>query len=191
MVELIGGYNNNEYTILERENLKGVPEVIHGILMDFEGNIFLQRRSQKKSSNPNLLDKSVGGHVRPGEKLDCAIIRECREELGVSSLVVSKRDLFQFPVETFKDMAVFYELDYIRGFESLRKVENSTKLVTQNVGLFLGYYNGRFKFNDGEAIGVEKFSLEELSSQFLEFQELFTNDLVYILERYKQFIEKF
>lgn len=46
--------------------------------------IYLQRRSFEKKSNPGRYDISAGGHVESGESVINAMLREIREETGLS-----------------------------------------------------------------------------------------------------------
>lgn len=57
--------------------------VVHLHLFDRNGNLFLQKRASTKDLLPGCWDTSVGGHVSPGEKIEEALRRETREELGL------------------------------------------------------------------------------------------------------------
>lgn len=66
------------------------------LLFNSAGELFLQKRSQKKDEFPGLWDSSAAGHVDPGEDyIDCAR-RELAEELGVDASV-EMHALFRFP----------------------------------------------------------------------------------------------
>lgn len=49
-----------------------------------KGELFLQKRSLIKDSNPGMWSLSVGGHVTWGQSYKEAALREFQEELGVS-----------------------------------------------------------------------------------------------------------
>lgn len=53
------------------------------LIINKKGEILLQRRSSEKKLWPNRWDVSVGGHVIAGELGYQALIRECKEELGL------------------------------------------------------------------------------------------------------------
>lgn len=55
---------------------------IHVFVLNRDGELFLQRRSLKKDTQPGKWDTSVGGHMAPGETPEQAAQRECGEELG-------------------------------------------------------------------------------------------------------------
>lgn len=61
--------------------------VVHLHLFNPEGKLFLQKRSATKDIQPGKWDISVGGHVSPGERLEDALMRESREELGLTEFV--------------------------------------------------------------------------------------------------------
>jgi 16S rRNA (adenine1518-N6/adenine1519-N6)-dimethyltransferase len=56
---------------------------VHVVVIDGEGNVLLQKRSNSKDSHPGWWDISVGGHVDKGESYEEAVTRELREELGL------------------------------------------------------------------------------------------------------------
>ena len=56
---------------------------VYAFIIDDKGNILLQKRSKNKKLWPNMWDVTVGGHVDSGEFGRQALIRECKEELGI------------------------------------------------------------------------------------------------------------
>lgn len=57
--------------------------VIHLHIFNNRGDLYLQKRSDKKDIFPLLWDTSVGGHIGLGESVDNAVMREAKEELGL------------------------------------------------------------------------------------------------------------
>ncbi len=72
-----------------REECHGNPLLVHLVVhlhvLDPEGRLLLQKRAADKDTNPGRWDTSVGGHVRAGEDIREALLREAREELGIDA----------------------------------------------------------------------------------------------------------
>ena len=58
--------------------------VVHLHVRDAEGRLFLQKRSMTKDIQPGKWDTAVGGHIDFGETVHDALLREAREELGLT-----------------------------------------------------------------------------------------------------------
>ena len=56
---------------------------VYAFIIDKNCNVLLQKRSPQKKLWPNKWDITVGGHVNAGEFGRQALIRECKEELGI------------------------------------------------------------------------------------------------------------
>jgi isopentenyl-diphosphate delta-isomerase type 1 len=77
--------------------------VVHILVADARGRLYLQKRSQSKDIQPGKWDTSVGGHLRPNEQPEAAARRELAEELGIRTsvpLVFLHRYEWKSPVET-------------------------------------------------------------------------------------------
>lgn len=70
-----------------------IRRVARVVLFDGEGNVYLQRRS-KNIAMPLLWNESATGHVDRGEERIDAALRELKEEIGVSGVLLH-------PVRTF------------------------------------------------------------------------------------------
>jgi isopentenyldiphosphate isomerase/intracellular septation protein A len=57
--------------------------VVHLHLFNSQGKLFLQKRSITKDIQPGKWDTSVGGHIALQEKIEDALCREAREEIGL------------------------------------------------------------------------------------------------------------
>lgn len=86
-------------------------------IMNYNGEVLLQKRSAIKKKNPNLWSKT-GGHVDAGEDVDSAIKREVFEEIGL------KIDNYEF-INLFKndkEKEKYYAYGYI-VFTNLKEDE--------------------------------------------------------------------
>ncbi len=81
-----------------------VTEVVAALIWD--GNTFMicQRPAHKTRG---LLWEFVGGKVEPGESKEAALIRECREELGIELAV---GDIFMDVLHEYPDLTVHLTL---------------------------------------------------------------------------------
>lgn len=70
--------------------------VVHLHVVDHEGRLYLQKRSMKKDIQPGKWDTAVGGHIDYGEQIADALIREAREELGLTIKAADTQELFQY-----------------------------------------------------------------------------------------------
>ena len=66
---------------MKNKSLVGNEVIV--FLLNYKNQILLQKRSANKKLWPNLWDVTVGGHVDSGEFGRQALIRECKEELGI------------------------------------------------------------------------------------------------------------
>ncbi|TKB23993.1 NUDIX domain-containing protein [Desulfopila sp. IMCC35006] len=60
-----------------------IHRVVHVLVFNPAGELFLQKRSPFKDVHPGKWDTSVGGHVEAGESYEHAALREMKEELGI------------------------------------------------------------------------------------------------------------
>lgn len=79
---------NGEFTgkVATREEChkKGLwHRTVYAFIINKQGNVLLQKRSENKKLWSNMWDVTVGGHVDSGEFGRQALIRECKEELGI------------------------------------------------------------------------------------------------------------
>lgn len=67
----------------------------HVLVFNARGAVFLQKRSMLKDRQPGVWDSSASGHVDSGEDYDACVVREVREELGLTLAAPPER-LFKF-----------------------------------------------------------------------------------------------
>ena len=70
--------------------------VVHLHVFNSKGEVFLQRRPEWKDIQPGKWDTSVGGHIDYGETPEQALIREVREELGMTDFKPERVGMYVF-----------------------------------------------------------------------------------------------
>ena len=81
-----------------------ITEVVAALIWRGERFLACQRPAHKARG---LLWEFVGGKVEPGETLEDALVRECREELAVT---VVPRDIFMDVTHVYPDLTVHLTL---------------------------------------------------------------------------------
>jgi isopentenyl-diphosphate delta-isomerase type 1 len=76
--QIIGRESRSE---VHRRGLK--HRAVHVLLFNSRGELFLQKRSQKKDTFPGAWDSSASGHLCCGEDYDQCALRELEEEIGL------------------------------------------------------------------------------------------------------------
>ncbi len=163
---------------------------INLILMNSSGRIYLQKRSKVKTENSGKYDKTVGGHVSAGDSFNMTVIRECAEELGFPATVLDPEEFESaIKVTNLDIIGIFKKIEYLSDSISTRISKDNSKFIQPYMtSIYFGYYDGAIKFVDGESSGIEVFSLEELKEEIKNNPDKFTEDLKFIIEKYKKFL---
>lgn len=111
--------------------------VIHLHIFNQDGLLFLQKRSPLKDIQPNKWDSSVGGHIDLGETPEQAVLREAKEELGIS--IEDFKYITQYIIETDQERELTY--------------------------CFFSVYNGPFHIDNNEVTEGRFWALDEIQSQ--------------------------
>ncbi|MFP4521701.1 MAG: NUDIX domain-containing protein [Fibrobacterota bacterium] len=73
-----------------RDICHGNPDLLHRVvhmhIFNNDGMLLLQKRSPFKKIQPGKWDTAVGGHIGSGEEVQDALIREVKEEAGLSRI---------------------------------------------------------------------------------------------------------
>lgn len=80
----LGEYTGKNATLDECHEKGYWHRAVFCLIVNYKGEILLQKRSPQKKLWPNKWDISVGGHVRSKEFGREALTRECKEELGIT-----------------------------------------------------------------------------------------------------------
>ncbi len=169
-------------------------EVVHVILFTKDKEIILQKRSSAKRHNKKLLDKTIGRHVFFGDNPQYTVTLGVLQELKVSSFVLQASEDFKKTYKLLNEhlthTALIQFLD--KRTVNLPKVFDGEKIpIADTCDFYLGLYSGSIYALEKEASGILFYSLPDLKVQMKEHPELFTDDLMFFLERYDEKIDKF
>ena len=134
--------------------------------------IMFQKRSSKKEFLPDLFDVACAGHVKSGEDYKDAIIREAKEELGIS---VKKNDLIHFGKR--RQTTVMKE----KGIIS-REIINIFLLILED--------NKKINFDRNEISEIRFFGIDEARDALSKNPSIFIYDTEYLTHMLKK-IEEF
>lgn len=162
---------------------------IRVLLMNSSGKLYLQKRSNMKSHNKGLYDKTIGGHFMSGHTWEMTVVREMVEELGIPSVVLPAKD-FSKAIKTtdLSIIGIFKEVDYDPNFSSTRTAQEGSIVQPFMNTFYIGYYDGSIKFQDGEASGIEVYSLSELDADIVRNPERYTQDLKTMIVRFRKYL---
>lgn len=124
--------------IAKRKDAHGNPgllhRVVHVLVFNKNGAVLLQKRSTNKDVAPGRWDTSVGGHVKPGEDMLTAALRELDEELGIKGC----------------DLVFLYEYLFSSSYES------------ELVSTFSCIYEGKVHINRSEIDEIAYWHIESV-----------------------------
>ena len=117
------GQFKGEVATMEECHTKGLwHRAVYAFIIDDKSNVLLQKRSSSKKLWPNKWDVTIGGHVNAGEFGRQALIRECKEELGIEI----KDDDIKYIVST---TSVYNKNNYINNHY------DECYLITKNINI--------------------------------------------------------
>ncbi len=108
----------------EEAHKKGLlHRVVHVMVFDPDGKLFVQQRSLSKDVYPGFWEGSLSGHVMRGESYIDAAERELHEELGVCISRKSLKEVLLFGLHDEKER-VFAKLFVVKDFKSDVKLDS-------------------------------------------------------------------
>lgn len=85
---------------------------VHLHVFNKEGDLYMQKRADWKDIQPGKWDTAVGGHIDFGESVEIAMLREAREELGLTDIQPERlfNYIWESPVE--REMIYVHRIVY-------------------------------------------------------------------------------
>ena len=90
--------------------------VVHLHIFNSAGELYLQKRVMTKKIQPGKWDTAVGGHIDYGEKIEDALLRETREELGVRDFTPEFLMRYEFRSQVEAELVYIYKCEYDGDF---------------------------------------------------------------------------
>lgn len=91
--------------------------VVHLHIFNSAGELYMQKRVMTKKIQPGKWDTAVGGHVDYGEQIEEALLRETREELGVTNFKPEFIMKYQFRSSIEAELVYIYRCIYDGVFQ--------------------------------------------------------------------------
>ncbi len=169
-------------------------ELVNIFLFNEAGQLIVQKRSNTKAHNPNLMDKSVGGHIVHGDSPHFTVMLETVQELQVPSIVLNNDEDFTKTHILLKNYTTTTAI--VKHFSTeiipLNKIINWEIIpIANKTHLYIWIYEGAVKNIDREAKGILFYSLDELEDELEKFPGIFTYDLQYYFKKYKDYFINF
>jgi isopentenyldiphosphate isomerase len=165
------------------------------LLFGLDGEIILQKRANDKRHNPNLIDKTLGGHIKYGDTADYTVMVETIQELLTPSIVLDSEDDFDKTLNLLKNYVDTIAIVYVKTVRpwKLENLVSDKKIpVDKIVHLYFGVYGGRMRPADKEASGILYYNdLEQLEKEIAAHPDIFTDDLIQIVKEYRKDIVVF
>lgn len=164
------------------------------LLFNAHKEAIIQKRSTSKKHNADLLDKSIGGHIRFGDSSHYTVQAETLEELSVPALVLSNDEDFKKSYKLLKqylDRSALVQFVDSRVVPMKKEIQGETIEIANKYYFYVGIYTGSIKPADREAAGVMYYSLDALEKQMEKYPDQFTYDLQFFLEKYRKNIDAF
>lgn len=93
--------------------------VVHLHIFRSGSYIYLQKRALSKDVQPGKWDTAVGGHVDYGESVETALLREAKEELGLTGINPKKLINYIFHSEIEHEMVNVYYINVDDDFVAI------------------------------------------------------------------------
>lgn len=86
--------------------------VVHLHVFNSRGELYLQKRPEWKDIQPGKWDTAVGGHIDYGETPEEALVREVREELGITGFTPERIGMYVFESQRERELVYVHRTIY-------------------------------------------------------------------------------
>ena len=86
--------------------------VVHLHVFNTNGDVYLQKRPAWKDIQPGKWDTAVGGHLDYGETPEQALLREVREELGITDFTPVFMGMYVFESQRERELVYVHRTTY-------------------------------------------------------------------------------
>ena len=169
-------------------------EIVQILLFTPEGDLILQKRSQKKDHNQGLIDKTIGGHITFGNSPWFTATSETLQELHVPSFVLPSDEDFLKSYRLLHNFLAHSALVQYIDSKTLplpKLIKTDFVPVLNKYHFYLGIYGGAIKPVEKEASGIILYTFDHLRQELRERPRMYTEDLKFFLEKYQKQITEF
>ena len=143
--------------------------VVHLHVFNSQGDVYLQKRPAWKDIQPGKWDTAVGGHIDYGETAQEALMREVREELGITDFVPESVDKYVFESSRERELVYVHRTTYDGEIRpSAKELDGGRFWTMQEIREAMGMQSPT---TPGKARGVLTPNFES------EFRRCFENEL--------------
>ncbi len=169
-------------------------EIVNIFLFNKEWQLILQKRSNLKAHNPNLIDKSIWWHIDYGNSPNFTAMLETVQELQVPSIVLNNDEDFAKTLKLLNEYTATTAIvkNFWTQMVHIDKIINWKNIeISNKVHLYIWVYDWSIRNVDKEAKWVLFYYLDELEKEIKDFPNTFTWDLIYYMKNYREYFEEF